>query len=256
MILYIFFVSAEVLSANEPLKISVIVPVYNVEDYLHQCMDSIISQSFKNLEIICVNDGSTDRSYSILEEYKAKDHRIILVNQRNQGVSSARNRGIELSTGEYISFVDPDDYLEKDAFKIASSNLENGDIDILSWGYKPFPNPSAWHVNASSPANGVYKNDSVNAYFNGKGSVVVWNKLYKAEIIRKNLLFNEKLQMAEDVAFNMMAFVHANKIKFISDKLYHYRIGRKESLTSISKVEETAKNHQVLFEDIFSNWDK
>lgn len=250
-----FIVSSRTLSASEPLKISVIVPVYNVENYLRQCMDSIINQSFENLEIICVNDGSTDGSCSILEEYKAKDHRIILVNQENQGVSSARNRGIELSTGEYISFVDPDDYLEKDAFKIASSNLENGDIDILSWGYNPFPNPSAWYANASSPVNDIYKSDSVNAFFNGKGSVVVWNKLYKTEMIKKNLLlFNEELETAEDVEFNMITFVHASNVKFISDKLYYYRIGREGSLTSSLKCEKNAKNHKIVFEDVFSNW--
>ncbi len=242
---------------SEPLKISVIVPVYNVENYLRQCMDSIINQSFENLEIICVNDGSTDSSCSILEEYEAKDHRIILVSQENQGVSSARNRGIELSTGEYISFVDPDDYLEKDAFKIASNNLENGTIDILSWGYNPFPNPSAWYVNASSPVNDIYKSDSVNAFFNGTGSVVVWNKLYKTEMIKKNLLlFNENLKTAEDVEFNMMTFVRASNVKFISDKLYYYRIGREGSLTSDSNGETKAKNHKILFENVFSNWDK
>ena len=183
-------------------KISIVVPVYNVESYLKQCIDSIVNQSFGNLEIICVNDGSTDSSCSILEAYKAKDSRIRLVNQENRGVSSARNEGIKLATGNYIAFVDPDDYLEKDAFKVAIDNLENFDIDILSWGYNSFPNPTNWHIEQGSPRAEVYKGSSVDAYFGGKGSVVVWNKLYNAELIKKNsIVFDDNLKMAEDVEF-------------------------------------------------------
>ncbi len=258
VILYVFFVLVRVVSLSKPLKISVIVPVYNVENYLRECMDSIINQSFENLEIICVNDGSTDNSLKILNEYAEKDSRVKIVTQENKGVSSARNKGMELSTGEYVSFIDPDDYLEKDAFKIASSNLENGNIDILIWGYNPFPNPTSWYIKASSPDNAIYKNDSVNAYFNGHGSsVVVWNKLYKTDMIRKkSLSFNEKLNTAEDVEFNMMAFVHASNIKFISDKLYYYRLKREGSLTSSANGEMRAKNNKMLFENVFGNWDK
>lgn len=97
-------------------KVSIIVPVYNVENYLRKCLDSLINQTLKNIEIICINDGSTDNSLSILEEYASKDERIIVINQENAGVSSARNRGLEIATGEYIAFVDADDSVTPDCF--------------------------------------------------------------------------------------------------------------------------------------------
>ena len=101
---------------NNP-KISVIIPVYNVEDYLEECLDSIINQTFKDLEIICINDGSQDNSLNILEEYAEKDNRIKIITTKNQGLSAARNRGLENITGDYVYFIDSDDYLELTAFE-------------------------------------------------------------------------------------------------------------------------------------------
>ena len=104
-------------------KISVIVPVYNVEQYLPQCLDSIINQTYKNLEIICVDDGSPDNSGKILDEYAKKDKRIKVIHQENQGVSVARNTGLDNATGKYIGFVDPDDWIEADYYETLTANL-------------------------------------------------------------------------------------------------------------------------------------
>ena len=116
-------------------KVSVIVPVYNVENYLEKCIQSIISQSFKNLEIILVNDGSTDRSKEICEKFAEKDKRIIFLNQENQGVSAARNAGLDICTGDYISFVDSDDYISSDMIEFLVNNLERNDSDISTCGH-------------------------------------------------------------------------------------------------------------------------
>lgn len=112
------------------IKISVIVPVYNVEKYIRQCLESIINQTYKNLEIIIVNDGTRDNSMKIVEEYLS-DERIRVINKENGGISSARNRGIEEATGEYVSFVDSDDWLEIDLYERIVQILEGNKVDII-----------------------------------------------------------------------------------------------------------------------------
>ena len=112
-------------------KISVIIPVYNAEKFLSRCLDSVINQTHENLEIICVNDESTDGSLEILQEYAAKDSRVIIENQKNQGAPVARNRGIEIATGEYIHFVDADDWLNLTLYSDFASVLRGGMLDIF-----------------------------------------------------------------------------------------------------------------------------
>ena len=114
---------------NKP-KISVIVPVYNVEKYIKKCLDTIISQTFSDIEIICVNDGSTDSSRKILEEYKNKDSRIIIIDKKNGGLSSARNAGMKVAMGEYISFIDSDDWIEETMLEKLYNNMTTLNTDI------------------------------------------------------------------------------------------------------------------------------
>ena len=108
---------------NTTCKISIIIPVYNAGQYLSQCLDSLLKQTLREIEIICVNDGSSDNSFEILKHYKTKDERIIIINQNNQGQGSARNRAIDISKGEYIAFVDPDDWVEDNMFEYMLLNL-------------------------------------------------------------------------------------------------------------------------------------
>ena len=114
---------------NDNDKVSIIVPVYNAEKYLIRCVDSIINQTYKNLEIILINDGSIDNSLEIMKKYKVIDNRIIIIDKKNEGVSIARNVGIKSSSGKYICFVDSDDYIENNMIQI----LDNGDIDYCSF---------------------------------------------------------------------------------------------------------------------------
>ena len=117
------------------IKISVIVPIYKVEKYLRRCIDSIINQTFKNIEIILVNDGSPDNCPKICEEYKNKDNRIIIINQENQGLSVARNSGIRIARGQYLVFIDSDDYIEEDMIEYLYEGIVKYDVDISCCGY-------------------------------------------------------------------------------------------------------------------------
>ena len=117
-------------------KISIIVPIYNIEKYLPRCLDSILAQTYKNLEVILVDDGSVDNSGMIADKYARNDQRIIVIHQVNKGVSAARNAGLDLATGDYIGFVDGDDYIEPDMYEILMRIIDEQQVDIAHCGYQ------------------------------------------------------------------------------------------------------------------------
>ena len=121
---------------NDEDLISIIVPVYNVEKYLEQCLESLLNQTYKNIEIIVVNDGSTDQSLDILKKYSFKDNRIKLYSQKNQGISAARNTALEHINGKYVMFVDSDDWIEINTCEIALHEMKKNDSDIVMWAYR------------------------------------------------------------------------------------------------------------------------
>ena len=116
-------------------KVSVVIPVYNVEKYLRRCLDSLVNQTYKNLEFICVNDGSTDNSLEILKEYAAKDSRFIIINQKNQGVALARNNGLNVASGDYLSFVDPDDWVGLNYYEEVVKEFIATNCDVVQLDY-------------------------------------------------------------------------------------------------------------------------
>ena len=120
-------------------KVSVIIPVYNIEKYLKKCLDSVTNQTFSDIEIICVNDGSTDNSLSILEEYAKKDNRIKIINKENGGLSSAWNAGLNEVSSEYVTFVDGDDWIDTKTFKLAYEAMINNKVDYVCWGANIVP---------------------------------------------------------------------------------------------------------------------
>ena len=115
----------------EKVKISIIVPIYNAEQFLEKCLNSLINQTYQNLEIVCINDGSKDKSLSILKEYQKKDKRIIIIDQANQGVSEARNKGIKMATGEYICFCDADDSYKDNFIEVMYSTILKYKVDVV-----------------------------------------------------------------------------------------------------------------------------
>lgn len=218
-----------------PPKFSIVIPVYNVENYLSQCLDSVVRQTLLDIEIICVNDGTKDRSRSVLEEYKNIDNRIQIIDKENGGLSSARNAGLEVATGEYILFLDSDDYLEeKTCERLYYETLEN-QPDIIVFGAHIFPYypwPDEWLIRNLSPRTVAYQNHGVYALLNENGAYpFVWRNCFNRTFLSKNnLTFDETVRFGEDIIFQFMSFPQTEKIIFISDKLYHYRWSRTGSL--------------------------
>lgn len=251
----VFLGNVNYYAANNSPKLSVIIPIYNVEDYVEECLESIVKQSYNDLEIICINDGSTDNSRAVVEKCAKKDSRVTVINQKNAGVSEARNNGIDHASGEYITFVDPDDLLELNAYETAMNVFEKEDVDLVVWGYEVFPFSGTWYEKAGKVPAKSYKSDSINAYFNEKSSTVVWNKIYKSNLIKDNSIrFKKGLKYGEDIHFNLLVFPKAKNIKFIPDKLYNYRIKREGSATTAFGRKTKLENQFIIFENVLNDW--
>ncbi len=209
-------------SSNCTPKLSVVVPIYNVEDYLPKCLDSLIGQTFEDLEIICVNDGSLDNCLEILKEYEKRDSRIIVIDKTNGGVSSARNAGMRAAKAEYITFVDPDDYLSTNVYEKCMYAMENKNADIVIFN------------SVTEPENKFVFSDFKEKVFTNKFEAMqdqavitgfVWNKIFKRSIIVDNdIWFNENIKFAEDNLFVNMVFPKAEIIVTCTDAFYHYLI--------------------------------
>ena len=200
--------------------ISVIVPVYNTEKYLRKCLDSLINQTYKNLQIILFNDGSTDRSAEICEEYAKKDNRIIYKSVENGGVSSARNKGLALATGDYYHFPDSDDYLELDAYEYLLWLIDIYKCDsVVFEHFVAYPDGEILHQ-AREEQYGMF--GTVDTQMNiVRGMEFCWNKLYTKEMV-KELSFREDIYRGEDTLFAASALLRAEKVWFDKRPLYHY----------------------------------
>lgn len=214
-------------------KVSIIIPVYNVEKYLRKCLDSIVNQTIKDIEIICINDGSTDNSLDILKEYQRNDKRIHIINQENAGVAIARNKGLDIASGKYIMFIDSDDYVDSKYVETPLKHIEKTNSDIVQFAVycvindTPVPRWDTFLINCLSQTN-VYKlSDLINFQH------FIYDKIYKRDFIEKNKIrFIPKLKTAEDGIFNLMCLYNTPKYIIIKDILYFYRVDRKHSATS------------------------
>ena len=218
----------------EPL-VSIIVPIYNVEPYLNKCIDSIINQTLTNIEIILVNDGSTDNCGKIIDEYAKKDNRIIAIHKENGGQASARNMGLDVARGTYIGFVDSDDWIELDMYENLYNSIETYDADISVCGRQLYlENGNLINkINIEDEFINLYKSnlkDYVSEKLFYKHTVVVWNKLYKRKVIEENNIRFEDVSYvgSEDALFNYSVLCHAEKIKSI-DKIYYNQLAREGS---------------------------
>lgn len=202
-------------------KISIIVPVYNVEDFLKTCLDSIIAQSFADFEVICVNDGSPDNSAAILEDYAARDSRIKVITQKNGGLSAARNTGIENAAGEYIYFLDSDDYIHPQMMEIFYREISSGDYDFVSCGFKKVYGPAADFPHYDRYATSEVK-EPLPEFCNDKRrlSVNVWSKLYRKDSLGE-LRFIPGL-IYEDLPFTCSFLQQVKRGKIIDLPLYYY----------------------------------
>lgn len=220
-------------------KISVIVPVYNVEKYLSNCLDSIINQTFTDIEIICVNDGSKDSSRRILEKYKKKDSRIKIVDKKNGGLSSARNAGMRVATGEFYSFIDGDDWVDITMLEKLYDNITKLNTDIVICGVHQYDETNKKLVDDDKYFNLGYFDKSFDnrAFYYEEVKpfimdvcVMAWNKLYRKSFIDEcNAWYPDGL-IFEDGPFFFSIFFKTKRVSLVRDLLYYYRINRKGSI--------------------------
>jgi glycosyltransferase involved in cell wall biosynthesis len=204
--------------------ISVIVPVYKTEQYVPRCIDSILVQTFTDFELILVDDGSPDNCGAICDEYSQRDARIKVIHKENEGVSTARNCGIEASSGEYIMFCDSDDYVSPDWCETLLRHAQkNPDSGIVSNFFRVFEDGTI-RCKASMEVNIVCtKRISYYEMFCRQLSGYIWNKIYKAEILKgKRVRFDSTICVAEDVKFNAEYYKHCDGFVFVENPLYYY----------------------------------
>jgi glycosyltransferase involved in cell wall biosynthesis len=233
---------------NQPL-ISVVIPVYNVEKYLNQCVDSLLNQDFKNYEIILINDGSKDSSPVICDEYSEKYDNIITLHQENSGVGDARNKGIEIAKGEYLYFLDSDDFVVDTFFETVAPYLSHN-IDVLQFGFTRL-NVVGQIKNAQVPhpieiIDLEKEKSKLAEVLNSGVGMALWDKIIKTAVIRENdILFDEK-KRGQDMTFNIELFKNIKSISVINKPLINYRI-----------IMGTGKKHDsYLVENHIENFDK
>ncbi len=219
------------MDTKEKVKVSVIVPVYNVEKYLVRCLDSIVGQTLKDIEIICVNDGSTDGSLEILKQYAKRDKRIVIVCQDNKGLSGARNTGMAVAVGKYLGFVDSDDWIDAEFYEKLYNTAEKHNADIACASVERNYKSGRKRRKVAVVQNKVIT--SVKQKFvatNSPRMCFVWNKIYNRKAIQsRNLKFKEGVYF-EDVGFTIRALYYLRTLVTVTGVNYHYWVNP-ESIT-------------------------
>ena len=236
----------------QPL-ISVIIPAYNIEEYIDRCLESVCNQTYSNLEIIVIDDGSTDKTPLILDNWQKKDARIRVIHKENEGVSKARNKGIESANGDYIGFVDGDDMISPDMLEFLYDNLVKANAQISHCGYQMvFPDR---RDNYHGPGEKIEQDNHRGLKDLLEGSIVepgLWNKLYKKELF-EGLRLNENIKYNEDLLLNYYLFKKASKSIFVDEMKYFYMVRSNSATGSINNnkiidpilvLQEIMKNEQ------------
>lgn len=204
--------------------ISVIVPIYNSGKYLKKCIESIVNQTYKDLEIILVDDGSVDKSGSICDEYADKDKRIKVVHQENKGLSAARNAGLRIAKGEYITFIDSDDYIEHDTYECVFSAINKYDSDLIFFREKSVnESGETIYISGDAPTGKIYEISHADAVDLVVGRQIngMCDKVYKQEIL-KDLFFKEGYMYGEDFMYNLVALTRVKTVSYVDEIKYSY----------------------------------
>lgn len=248
--------------SNE-IKVSIIIPVYNAEKYIVECIEKVTNQTMKDIEIIIVNDGTKDSSILKIEEF-FKDKRVKLINKKNSGASSARNSGIRTAEGEYIFFLDSDDYIEINTIQELYTKAEKNNLDVVVCDIKIFGENIKERIwqDTTFRENKIFTGkDYLEEYFLGNGSPAIWNKLWKRELYIENKIFYpENISYGEDGAIMPKLMINASKVGKINKAFYNYR-QQKNSMMSKKgkKVMEYLKVYNLIDEyliKIDKNWFK
>lgn len=235
---------------HEPL-ISVIIAVYNPGKYLRPCLDSIVNQTYKNLEIILVDDGSTDDSLSICNEYAEKDQRVIVHHKENSGVSATRNQGIRMAHGDYFSFIDSDDYLDTDTYEYLINLINTHKVDIVTHEhFITYPGKEITHTSPDSAYGRFDRKQSMDVVIHY--SPFAWNKLFPKKCI-EDLWFNETICRGEDTLFTICAFDKADSVHFDKRPMYHYVQSEESAVRGHFRTSQlTAVNLLPIYDTFFS----
>lgn len=235
------------------IKISIIIPVYNTEKFLEKCLNSVINQTLKEIEIIIVNDGSIDNSLEIIKNFQQIDDRIILLNEQNGGSSIARNKGLEKSKAKYIYFIDSDDYLEeKTMFEEIYNKCEEDNLDMVIFDYyNDFGNKKEYIKNIEVSDNIlINKEEYIKDLINGKWGISIWGKLIKKNIFTENnIKFPENIFMGEDLLTSLKLVFFSDKIGKINKAFYNY-VQHENQGTKITKKEKAYEDLFYLYMEI------
>ncbi|MDD6777121.1 MAG: glycosyltransferase [Methanobacteriaceae archaeon] len=225
--------------------VSVIIPIFNVENYLKKCLKSIINQTLKDIEIICINDGSSDSSLNILNDFASSDERIIVLSQKNHGPAKSRNEGLKIAKGKYIFFVDSDDYIQDYTLEKLYENAKNNDSDIVMFKMSEFIREDELLQTNRFNLDEVFEDTDFNNFtFTYKdikpyvlnNSFSACSKFYKKSFLDSydDFTFPENL-IFEDVPFHVKSLIRSSKISFVSDYLYNYRVSNSNSIMHSDK---------------------
>lgn len=226
--------------------VTIVVPIYNVEKYLEKCLNSIIKQTYKNLEIICVDDGSPDNSIEILNIFAKKDSRIKIIRQENQGLSGARNTGINNATGKYIMFIDSDDWIELDMVELMVTKMKKSNLDLVICGTFNNLSEKEYKTNNLDKIKKYIKNktDGV-SYFKivtSKTNLFTassCNKIYRLNLLKKEQLFFPEKRLYEDLLFSFKYLIYSKNIDIVEKPLYHYFTKREGSITNTLNLKDS-----------------
>ncbi|WP_019552568.1 glycosyltransferase family 2 protein [Propionispira raffinosivorans] len=242
-------------------KISIIIPVYNTVLYLRKCLQSICKQTYKNLEIICIDDGSFDGSEEIVDEFAARDKRLIAIHKKNGGESNARNCGLRMCTGDYVTFVDCDDWIEPEMYMTLITALEQYRVDMVAAGYYiDTDTVSRRAINNLSVATNVFGRHRLMEYVYRRDDYrgftgYIWCKIYKREILQnKNkewILFDDKLKIGGDILYFSEVILNTHRTIYIDQSFYHYY--QRETSTYHSEDEvlwgDILRTYQIVIEN-------
>lgn len=244
---------------NNQLLISVIIPVYNAEKFLHKCLNSVLKQTYENFELILVNDGSKDNSLQICQEWSLKDSRVKTIDQKNQGPGAARNTGLVAANGDYIYFLDSDDFIEDDLLATAIKSIEEFKYDMILFGFNKLTidgkRISTIKHKEADLRNLQQQQENLAELFLDGGCFAVWDKLFRKDfLIQNNIVFDLK-KRGEDLAFMIKSYQCATSLKAISNILHNYHVVYNAS-HKYDKfiIENHTENYASLFE-LLSNKD-
>ena len=218
-------------------KVSVIIPVYNVEKYLGPCLDSILGQTLNNIEVICVDDGSTDRSLDILREYEKRDARVKVLTQPNTNAGAARNKGIQQAKGEYLSFLDSDDHFDPTMLEKCAARMDQDGSDVLVFGAKQHNmrtgviSDMPWSLRLDRcPQKSVFTPREVKDYLFNNFQNWPWNKLFRRSFVEQHHITYQEITRTNDMAFVCQALAQAGRISVLDEYLAYYRVETGSSL--------------------------